>query len=282
MLRLAEHTVSAIRSAGLHVVVVSSDSAVTAWGAAHAKQVVPEPSVGGLDAAALAGVSAVPGPWMVVHADLPALTVGDMVAAAQLADRTTVIAPSRDGGTSLIGSNGDPQPFRYGPGSFRRHLSRYSRTGDHPRTSRPRPRPRSPLGSGCAPPPRLPVSGKQPKPSLGISDRAKVAAGRICSQCHPDSTTRSRTRRTRCPHLRSVMTIGAHPDDAEFGAGATLFRWTADGAEATIVIVTDGSKGSWDPRIDDADLVAQRRQRTDVCRGRPRSAQCRVARPARR
>ena len=57
----------------------------------------------------------------------------------------------------------------------------------------------------------------------------------------------------------SVMTIGAHPDDAEFGAGATLFRWTADGAEATIVIVTDGSKGSWDSRIEDADLVAQRR-----------------------
>jgi 2-phospho-L-lactate guanylyltransferase len=123
MLRLAEHTVGAILGAGLHAVVVSSDSAVTAWGAAHAERIVPEPSVGGLDAAALAGVSAVPGPWMVVHADLPALTVGDMVAAAQLADRTTVIAPSRDGGTSLIGSNGDPQPFRYGPGSFRRHLS---------------------------------------------------------------------------------------------------------------------------------------------------------------
>ena len=61
------------------------------------------------------------------------------------------------------------------------------------------------------------------------------------------------------PTPPSVMTIGAHPDDAEFGAGATLFRWAADGAEATIVIATDGSKGSWDPRIDDADLVARRR-----------------------
>ena len=90
MLRLAEHTVGAILSAGLHAAVVSSDSAVTAWGAAHAVQVVPEPPVGGLDAAALAGASAVPGPWMVVHADLPTLTVEDMVAAAQLADRTTV------------------------------------------------------------------------------------------------------------------------------------------------------------------------------------------------
>ena len=57
----------------------------------------------------------------------------------------------------------------------------------------------------------------------------------------------------------SVMTIGAHPDDAEFGAGATLFTWIANGTDATIVITTDGSKGSWDSRIDHADLVAQRR-----------------------
>ncbi|MGB5732116.1 MAG: PIG-L family deacetylase [Acidimicrobiia bacterium] len=57
----------------------------------------------------------------------------------------------------------------------------------------------------------------------------------------------------------AVLTIGAHPDDAEFGAGATLSRWTTDGATATIVIATDGSKGSWDPGIADADLIAQRR-----------------------
>ena len=123
MFRLVEHTVRVIHRAGLPVSVVSSDPVVTAWSAAHVEQVVPEPSVGGLDAAALAGVSAVPEPWMVVHADLPSLISEDVAVAALLADRTTVIAPSRDGGTSLIGSNGEPRPFRYGPGSFRRHLS---------------------------------------------------------------------------------------------------------------------------------------------------------------
>jgi LmbE family N-acetylglucosaminyl deacetylase len=62
------------------------------------------------------------------------------------------------------------------------------------------------------------------------------------------------------PSPATVMTIGAHPDDAEFGAGASLFRWTARGAKVTIVIATDGAKGSWDTRIDENDLVARRRR----------------------
>ncbi len=61
------------------------------------------------------------------------------------------------------------------------------------------------------------------------------------------------------PAPATVMTIGAHPDDAEFGAGGTLFTWTESGARATIVIATDGSMGSWDPDMDRAALVAQRR-----------------------
>jgi LmbE family N-acetylglucosaminyl deacetylase len=58
----------------------------------------------------------------------------------------------------------------------------------------------------------------------------------------------------------SVMTIGAHPDDAEFGAGGTIFTWTQTGTDVTLVIATDGSMGSWDPHIDQADLVADRRR----------------------
>lgn len=125
MLRLTERTVDVIHRAMLPVSIVSSDPRVMAWGAAHADRVVPEPPAGGLNAAALAGVSTIRGAWMVVHADLPVVRVEDIVAAARLADRTTVIAPSRDGGTSLIGGSGEPPPFRYGPGSFHRHLSAF-------------------------------------------------------------------------------------------------------------------------------------------------------------
>jgi LmbE family N-acetylglucosaminyl deacetylase len=57
---------------------------------------------------------------------------------------------------------------------------------------------------------------------------------------------------------RTVLTIGAHPDDAEFGAGATLSRWAQAGADITMLIITDGSKGSWDPQENQEDLVARR------------------------
>lgn len=57
-----------------------------------------------------------------------------------------------------------------------------------------------------------------------------------------------------------VLTIGAHPDDAEFGAGATLARWAAAGAEVVMCILTDGSKGSWDPD-ETVDGLVTRRQR---------------------
>ena len=56
-----------------------------------------------------------------------------------------------------------------------------------------------------------------------------------------------------------VLTIGAHPDDAEYGAGATLARWADAGTRITMVVVTDGSKGTWDPGRKAQDLAAERR-----------------------
>lgn len=56
----------------------------------------------------------------------------------------------------------------------------------------------------------------------------------------------------------SALTIGAHPDDAEFGAGGTLARWAAMGCRITMLVLTDGSKGTWDETTSGEDLVAQR------------------------
>ena len=55
-----------------------------------------------------------------------------------------------------------------------------------------------------------------------------------------------------------ALAIGAHPDDIEFGAGATLAKWAAAGCELFHLVCTDGSKGSWDPDEDQARLVAIR------------------------
>lgn len=57
-----------------------------------------------------------------------------------------------------------------------------------------------------------------------------------------------------------AMTIGAHPDDAEFGAGGTLARWAAAGCDVVMLVVTDGSKGTWDHTVDAADLILTRRE----------------------
>jgi 2-phospho-L-lactate guanylyltransferase (CobY/MobA/RfbA family) len=78
-----------------------------------------------LDEAAGAAVQAATSagtPWAVLHADLPLLT-SDVLqrCVSHLANGGSVLAPSSDGGTSLIGSSGSID-FSYGPGSFHRHL----------------------------------------------------------------------------------------------------------------------------------------------------------------
>ena len=62
------------------------------------------------------------------------------------------------------------------------------------------------------------------------------------------------------PVPSSALAIGAHPDDIEFGAGATLARWAAAGCRVHHLVLTDGSKGSWDPDQDLGELVRARKQ----------------------
>jgi len=55
-----------------------------------------------------------------------------------------------------------------------------------------------------------------------------------------------------------ALAIGAHPDDVEFGCGATLAKWAAAGCVVHHLVLTDGSKGTWDALADTAALAARR------------------------
>jgi LmbE family N-acetylglucosaminyl deacetylase len=55
-----------------------------------------------------------------------------------------------------------------------------------------------------------------------------------------------------------ALSIGAHPDDVEFGSGATLAKWAASGTIVHHLVMTDGSKGTWDVNADTNALIAKR------------------------
>jgi LmbE family N-acetylglucosaminyl deacetylase len=57
-----------------------------------------------------------------------------------------------------------------------------------------------------------------------------------------------------------ALAIGAHPDDVEFGCGATLAKWAASGCTIHQLVLTDGSKGTWDARADIAALARRREE----------------------
>ncbi len=40
-----------------------------------------------------------------------------------------------------------------------------------------------------------------------------------------------------------IMIVAAHPDDAEFGVGGSVARWTKEGKTVVYVVCTSGDKG---------------------------------------
>jgi LmbE family N-acetylglucosaminyl deacetylase len=55
-----------------------------------------------------------------------------------------------------------------------------------------------------------------------------------------------------------ALAVGAHPDDVEFGCGATLAKWAAAGTTIMHLVCTDGARGSWDPDETVEELVVTR------------------------
>jgi LmbE family N-acetylglucosaminyl deacetylase len=60
-----------------------------------------------------------------------------------------------------------------------------------------------------------------------------------------------------------ALVVSAHPDDIEFGCAGTIAKWTAQGAEVTFCIVTDGSTGTQDRTLMGPSLEKVRRQETE-------------------
>lgn len=125
--RIARHLAtqvitSAVASAAADPVVVTSDGEVAAHATALGARIVAEGEARGLDAAAATGIEGAAS-WIVVHADLPFVQTADLEAAIESVDGgRPVVAPSHDGGTSLVGARG-AFAFSFGQGSFRRHLA---------------------------------------------------------------------------------------------------------------------------------------------------------------
>ena len=124
---VATRTVQTAMTAGLQVTVLTADDGVARWAKGLGAEVLPEPPRStGLSNAATAAVELAARRgvrWAIIHADLPLLTpplVEDFVHAIPSGGHT--LAPSYDGGTTILGGYGRTFPFSYGPASFGRHL----------------------------------------------------------------------------------------------------------------------------------------------------------------
>ena len=117
---VAARTAATAAATGADVCIVTGDPGVAEWARSLGYDTLSEPPGGGLDGAAGRVARAARGDWAVLHADLPLVTIAELTRA--LSTDGPVVAPTHDGGTSLVKGAG-PFRFSYGPGSFRRHLA---------------------------------------------------------------------------------------------------------------------------------------------------------------
>lgn len=56
-----------------------------------------------------------------------------------------------------------------------------------------------------------------------------------------------------------ALVVTAHPDDVDFGAGATVASWVEQGWEVHYCVCTDGDAGGFDPAVDRSEIPGIRR-----------------------
>jgi 2-phospho-L-lactate guanylyltransferase len=120
--RLASGVLEAVSGAGLHTIVITSSDDVARWAHRNTATVHEDPQMGLSEAISACVLSIRSAPWLVIHADLPLVTPQAITAVAEASRSASVLAPSYDGGTTVIAGQG-PFPFSYGVGSFQRHYA---------------------------------------------------------------------------------------------------------------------------------------------------------------
>jgi LmbE family N-acetylglucosaminyl deacetylase len=59
---------------------------------------------------------------------------------------------------------------------------------------------------------------------------------------------------------KTILVIGAHPDDPEFGCGGTVAKYISEGATAYYLICTNGARGSRNQDVKSENLAEQRKK----------------------
>ena len=62
---------------------------------------------------------------------------------------------------------------------------------------------------------------------------------------------------------KCALVIQAHPDDMEYHCGGTVAGLVADGCRVSTLIMTDGSKGTYDPEMTPEKLAATRKKEAE-------------------
>ena len=185
----------------------------------------------------------------VAHGDLPMATG---IGALDPFDGVTLVPDRYSDGTNIIRVPvRSGFRFSYGPGSFQRHLAECGRLGM-----------RGPGGAPARTGLRRGLAGR-PGGTVTPADDAP-GPGRRVSRLANDATGADHLT-VDLPTPDRALAVGAHPDDIEFGCGATLAKWAADGCTIHHLVLTDGAKGTWDPEQDTA-LAGRRSARTNSAR----------------
>lgn len=63
---------------------------------------------------------------------------------------------------------------------------------------------------------------------------------------------------------KTILAVGAHPDDMEFGASGTIAKFTKEGHNVYLIICTDGSRGSDNPKMTHKHLAEIRKKEQET------------------